>query len=96
MDEVVNNMDNVLKMKPTEKQIDFAKTIAKKLGIQLPAEYTKEAYNKFISSNIDKFKKSKINTKSNYMNQTLKSKTLQKDKQRAAAIKSFKEKNKLE
>ena len=34
--------------RPTDKQIDFAETIAKELGLDLPKEYTKFAYSEFI------------------------------------------------
>lgn len=45
---------------PTKKQIDFAKTIAKSLGIDLPKTYTKNAYRKFISDNISNYNTWKI------------------------------------
>lgn len=34
---------------PTQKQIDFAESIAEALDLELPAEFTKAAYSKFIS-----------------------------------------------
>lgn len=36
-------------MKPTDKQIDYAKYLAKRMCVDLPSEYTKEAYSEFIS-----------------------------------------------
>lgn len=36
-------------MKPTEKQIEFATYLAKRMCQKLPTEFTKEAYSKFIS-----------------------------------------------
>ena len=42
-------------MNPTEKQIDFATTIAETLGLNLPEEYTSSAYSGFIGNNIDEF-----------------------------------------
>ena len=45
---------------PTKKQIDFAKTIAESLGIDLPKTYTKNAYRKFISDNIGRYNTWKI------------------------------------
>ncbi len=36
-------------MNPTEKQIEYAKYLARRMCQQLPSEYTKEAYSQFIS-----------------------------------------------
>ena len=36
-------------MKPTEKQIDYAKYLAQRIGQDLPNEFTKEAYSDFIA-----------------------------------------------
>lgn len=36
-------------MIPTEKQIEYANYLAKRMCQTLPAEYTKEAYSEFIS-----------------------------------------------
>ena len=36
-------------MKPTDKQIDYAKYLTKRMCVDLPSEYTKEAYSEFIS-----------------------------------------------
>lgn len=46
-----------IRLKPSEKQKDFATAIAEMLGIDLPEEYTKEAYHDFIDDNIDEFYK---------------------------------------
>ncbi len=35
--------------KPTVKQIEYAKYLADRMGENLPTEFTKEAYSKFIS-----------------------------------------------
>lgn len=45
---------------PTKKQIDFARTIAESLSIDLPKTYTKNAYRKFISDNISYYNTWKI------------------------------------
>lgn len=37
------------RMKPTEKQIEYAKYLAKRMNTKLPSEFTKEAYSDFIS-----------------------------------------------
>lgn len=37
------------RMKPTEKQIKFAQYLAMRMNEELPEEFTKEAYSKFIS-----------------------------------------------
>jgi hypothetical protein len=36
-------------MKPTEKQIEYAKYLAKRMCQELPKEFTKQAYSEFIS-----------------------------------------------
>lgn len=36
-------------MKPTEKQIEYAKYLAQRMGVHLPKEFTKQAYSEFIS-----------------------------------------------
>ena len=36
-------------MKPTEKQIDYAKYLAQRMCEDLPSEFTKEAYSDFIA-----------------------------------------------
>ncbi len=45
--------------RPTDKQINFATDIAGKLHKPLPEERTKQAYAKFISDNINAFKRAK-------------------------------------
>lgn len=42
---------------PSEKQVNYAKGIAKGLGIDLPADFTREAYSEFISANANKYKR---------------------------------------
>ena len=36
-------------MKPTEKQVEYAKYLAKRMCQKLPKEYSKEAYSEFIA-----------------------------------------------
>lgn len=36
-------------MEPTEKQIEYAKYLAKRMCQELPSEFTKKAYSEFIS-----------------------------------------------
>lgn len=36
-------------MKPTEKQIEYAKYLAQRMGVHLSKEFTKQAYSEFIS-----------------------------------------------
>ena len=36
-------------MAPTQKQIEYAKYLAERMCVELPAEYTREAYSEFIS-----------------------------------------------
>lgn len=36
-------------MMPTEKQIEYAKYLAKRMCVDLPTEFTKQAYSDFIS-----------------------------------------------
>ena len=36
-------------MKPTEKQIEYAEYLAKRMCVELPSEFTKKAYSEFIS-----------------------------------------------
>lgn len=36
-------------MKPTEKQIKYAQYLAKRMGQEMPKDFTKEAYSYFIS-----------------------------------------------
>ena len=36
-------------MTPTDKQIKFAKYLAKRMNVSLPTDYTKQAYSDFIS-----------------------------------------------
>lgn len=36
-------------MKPTDKQIEYAKYLAKRMSVPLPTEYTKQAYSDFIT-----------------------------------------------
>ena len=36
-------------MKPTEKQVEYAKYLAQRMGVELPKENTKQAYSDFIS-----------------------------------------------
>lgn len=43
--------------KPSYKQANFAAKISEKLGIQLPAENTKQAYSNFISEHMDEYNK---------------------------------------
>lgn len=38
-----------MRMSPTDKQIEYAKYLAQRMCQELPKEYTKEAYSKFIS-----------------------------------------------
>ena len=45
--------------KATEKQVSYATDIANRLNLQLPSEYTKQAYSQFISDNVDAFKRAK-------------------------------------
>lgn len=45
--------------KATEKQVKYATDIANTLKIQLPREYTKQAYSQFINENVDAFKRAK-------------------------------------
>lgn len=42
---------------PTQKQEEYAKQIAKKLGIELPSERTKEQYGYFISRHVNSYKR---------------------------------------
>lgn len=42
---------------PTDKQVDFATTIAEMIGADLPEEFSVEAYHEFISENVDEFYK---------------------------------------
>lgn len=42
---------------PTQKQEDYAKKIARTLGIDLPSMRTKQAYSQFISENVNAFKR---------------------------------------
>ena len=35
--------------KPTDKQVEYAKYLAKRMCVELPIEYTKQAYSDFIS-----------------------------------------------
>ncbi len=42
---------------PTERQVDFATTIAETVGKDLPEHYDKYSYGEFISENIDEFYK---------------------------------------
>lgn len=44
---------------PTQKQEDYAKAIAQTLHIDLPKMRTKEAYSRFISNNVNKYKREK-------------------------------------
>ena len=44
---------------PTEKQISFAKQIAEVLRIELPCDYTKQAYWSFINKHIDEYNQAK-------------------------------------
>ena len=44
------------KNEPTIKQVNFASNIAKAMKIEMPKEYTKKAYGKFIEDNISAFK----------------------------------------
>ena len=36
-------------MKPTEKQVEYARYLAKRMCRELPKDYTKEAYSEFIT-----------------------------------------------
>ena len=36
-------------MKPTEKQVEYAKYLAQRMGVELPKENTKQTYSDFIS-----------------------------------------------
>ena len=36
-------------MKPTEKQVEYAKYLAQRMGVELPKENTKQSYSDFIS-----------------------------------------------
>ena len=36
-------------MKPTEKQVEYARYLAKRMCVELPKDYTKEAYSEFIT-----------------------------------------------
>ena len=40
---------------PTEKQINFAKAISEKLGIELPEEYTSKAYWQYLNEHRDAY-----------------------------------------
>ena len=40
---------NWINMKPTQKQIEYAKYLADRMCVELPTEFTKEAYSEFIS-----------------------------------------------
>lgn len=44
---------------PTQKQVNYAKAIAKTLGIDLPKDFTKEDYSYFISKNVNKMKRAR-------------------------------------
>ena len=44
-------------MKPTQKQIDFAQTIAEELGIDPPEGEDREGYSSWISGLVDEFYK---------------------------------------
>ena len=45
----------VREKEPSQKQIDFATTIAETIGEDLPEEFTSSAYHTFIDGNIDYF-----------------------------------------
>lgn len=45
--------------KPSDKQINYAKAIAKTLGIELPQEFSRTAYSDFISANQNKLKRAR-------------------------------------
>lgn len=47
---------NSVNTEPTEKQIKLANNICIFLGKKFPGEYTKEAYRKFISDNMEEYK----------------------------------------
>lgn len=53
---VAYNIDSV-KIPPTEKQRTFARQIAETMDIEVPKEFSKEAYTSFIGENVEKFKK---------------------------------------
>ena len=36
-------------MKPTEKQVEYARYLAKRMSVELPHDFTKNAYSEFIS-----------------------------------------------
>ena len=36
-------------MKPTKKQVEYAKYLAQRMGVELPKENTKQSYSDFIS-----------------------------------------------
>lgn len=40
---------------PTEKQIKYAKRIADRLGLDLPKDYTKQAYWNFIKEHVEEY-----------------------------------------
>lgn len=53
---VAYNIDSV-KIPPTEKQRTFARQIAETMDIEVPKEFSKEAYTSFIGENVEEFKK---------------------------------------
>jgi hypothetical protein len=57
-----------MKKLPSNKQVNFAKVIAKALHINLPNENTSQAYYYFIANNIDNFHKNKNKKSSNEVN----------------------------
>ena len=46
-------------LKPTQKQIDYAKSIASRLNKDIGTLVTKKDYSKFISENVDEYKRKK-------------------------------------
>lgn len=49
----VNRANSVTNPPPTEKQIEYAKRLSERVGFDLPKEFTKEAYNRFIAKCIN-------------------------------------------
>ena len=45
---------------PTEKQVIYAERVAKALGLDLPKEYTRSAYWKFINDNWGRYEHHKV------------------------------------
>lgn len=56
----VNQANLVTNPPPTEKQVEYAKYLSEQIGFDLPEEFTKEAYGKFIDECLNEKVRDKI------------------------------------